>query len=210
MLYVSLILYILMVISLIVTRVYNKDKLSLFVKTVLSIILITSVVVISSSQRWIMISIMFSSIADIFLGIHRIEKGSSYLFYMVLFLVVCSQVCILISSIHLTRFNYYSIILAIIMNFTLYFSFAKACKMGKMQNLSMIYSFIFLLIVDNVLLNIHQLDSIYIAAIILYFVSDIVLFIQKFISKSSKTVLDGINKLMYYTAQILFVLYILK
>lgn len=210
MLYFELAIYSFIVILLILTRSYSLDKISLIVKTVLSMILITLTIISSSKESMIMMSIMFSAIADIFLGIHRIEKQSSYLFYIALILVTFSQVCLLISSIQLTKFNVYSIILAIIMNLILYYSFKNNCKMGNMQKISMIYAYLFLLVVSNVILNAKSLNITYIIAIFLYCVSDIVLFVQKFISKKNKTLLDGINKIMYYTAQILFVLYIQK
>lgn len=80
--------------------------------------------------------------------------------------------------------------------------------MNSMQNISMIYAYIFLLLVSNVILNVRNLNVIYIIAVILYWISDIILFIQKFISKNNKDILDGINKMMYYIAQMLFVIYI--
>ena len=193
---------------LIATRIRNADKLSLLPKTLLSVSLMVLVIISLSNEKMVMLSIMFSSVADIFLGIHRIEKKSSYLFYIALILVTCSQICLLISSIHLTKFNMYSIFLAIIMDLILYYSFAKKCEMGNMQKISMIYSYIFLLVVSNVIFNIEKLELIYVFAVLVYWISDIVLFVQKFIAKESKNLLDGINKIMYYTAQMLFVLYI--
>lgn len=210
MIYMGLLLYCLTVVFLIATRIRNADKLSLLSKTLLSVSLIVLAIISSSSEKMVMLSIVFSSVADIFLGIHRIEKKSSYLFYIALIWVTCSQICLLVSSINLTKFNVYSIFLAIILNLILYCSFAKKCEMGNMQKISMIYSYIFLIVVLNVIFNIEKLELIYILAILLYWISDIILFAQKFIAKESKEILDAINKVMYYTAQMLFVLYIQK
>ncbi len=203
-----MVMYGFMVMALIFTRVCNMNKISLIIKTALSMFLIILVMTLSSKENVIMISIMFSSVADIFLGIHRIEKKSTYLFYIALSLVTLSQICLLISSIQLAGFNIYSVILAIIMNLILYYAFKRNCKMNSMQNISMIYAYIFLLLVSNVILNVRNLNVIYIIAVILYWISDIILFIQKFISKNNKDILDGINKMMYYIAQMLFVIYI--
>lgn len=209
MMYIELmVMYGFMVMALIFTRVCNMNKISLIIKTALSMFLIILVMTLSSKENVIMISIMFSSVADIFLGIHRIEKKSTYLFYIALSLVTLSQICLLISSIQLAGFNIYSVILAIIMNLILYYAFKRNCKMNSMQNISMIYAYIFLLLVSNVILNVRNLNVIYIIAVILYWISDIILFIQKFISKNNKDILDGINKMMYYIAQMLFVIYI--
>lgn len=207
-LYISI--YSIIVIMLILTRVYNVDRISLIVKTILSIILIISTITSPSSESMIMISIILSAIADIFLGIHRIEKKSTYLFYIALIIVTASQICMLISSIQLSKFNKYSIILAIIMNIILYYSFEKKCTMETMQKISMIYAYVFLLVVSNVILNASVLNTTYFVAVFLYWISDIVLFVNKFIAKKNEILFDGINKIMYYMAQLLFVLYIQK
>ena len=129
MMYIELmVMYGFMVMALIFTRVCNMNKISLIIKTALSMFLIILVMTLSSKENVIMISIMFSSVADIFLGIHRIEKKSTYLFYIALSLVTLSQICLLISSIQLAGFNIYSVILAIIMNLILYYAFKRNCK----------------------------------------------------------------------------------
>ena len=72
-----MVMYGFMVMALIFTRVCNMNKISLIIKTALSMFLIILVMTLSSKENVIMISIMFSSVADIFLGIHRIEKKST-------------------------------------------------------------------------------------------------------------------------------------
>ena len=209
MMNMGIIIYYLIVIILILTRTYNKERMSVFVKTVLSIILISVAILSSSNEKWILIAIMFSAITDIFLAIYKIEK-KSYLFYIAVILVTCSQLCLLVSSKYLAGFNYYSIFCAILINFGLYIIFSKIGKMKLMQKLSMIYSFIFLILVSNVIINIKYLNGIYLISIILYWISYVVLYLQKFIITKHKKMLDGINKVLYYTAQLLMIIYILK
>lgn len=75
MIYMGLLLYCLTVVFLIATRIRNADKLSLLCKTLLSVSLIVLAIISSSNEKMVMLSIVFSSVADIFLGIHRIEKS---------------------------------------------------------------------------------------------------------------------------------------
>lgn len=75
MIFTSLLLYCLTVVFLIATRIRNTDKLSLLPKTLLSVSLMVLVIISLSNEKMVMLSIMFSSVADIFLGIHRIEKN---------------------------------------------------------------------------------------------------------------------------------------
>jgi len=217
MLYLSIIAYILLVIVLIITRINNKEIISLLSKTGLSIILIIFIVEISylgnRMNMWISLSVIFSSTADIFLGIQKIEKKAKYLFYIALVLVAGSQIMLFTYSVVLTTFNIYSIPIAILINSMLYYFFSKKCKMEKMQKYAMVYGFVFLLLIMNIIFNISIFksnDLIYVMAIILYWISDIILFIQKFIAEKNKNILDGMNKLISYTAQILFVLYMIK
>ena len=136
------------------------------------------------------------------------------LYGVFLFLLILTRVynwnLLSLAAIVMADFNVFSVLLALVLNAILCYIFSKKCSMRTMQKVSMIYAYVFMLVVSNVILNASKLSLIFIVATIVYWFSDIVLFVQKFISKNTKVLLDVINKIMYYSAQILFVMYIYK
>lgn len=208
-----LIIYYLMLGSLIYSRWKDMHKLGLINKTVLGILFVTLSLLLASYNRifytfelLIVLGLFCNSIGDIFLGMCKIEKKNKDLyFYLALIIITISQIVYLFASIQLARFNLGSLVIALFIVILSYFMFNKVTNDKTKARFAFIYAYPLTIVMINSLINVvkisHSKLFMFTIGVILYWLSDCILFIIKF--KDNNRILDTINKLFYYTAQLI-------
>ena|GEM_PF-3248838 len=207
-----LFIYVIALGFLIYTRWRNKHILGIMCKSMLGMMFILFSFLLMAYKKTysqfnllIAYSLICSAVGDIFLGICKIDiKNKDYYFYFATIIISISQILFYFASLMLTGFNIMPLLLAIVVVTFLYMMFNKICALTSKSKLILLYSYpLTLVMLNNIVGMIERKNmSVLIFGIgsFLYWSSDIVLFIIKF--KDDSKILDMINKILYYSAQI--------
>lgn len=197
---------------LIYTRVKDKPKIGLICKSILGILFITMSLILVYDKKFadlsgllIIFALLCNAIGDIFLGLCKVDtENNNYYFYFAVIVIAMAQTAYLFVSVELTRFNLLSLPLALAAVLIMYIINNKKYKLSKQAIIGLLYSVVLTTATFNAALNISKSAGtkffIFACGMILYWVSDIILFVVKFAKKSKA--LDVTNKILYYAAQL--------
>ncbi|WBW95667.1 lysoplasmalogenase family protein [Oceanirhabdus sp. W0125-5] len=205
--------YYLIIGSLIFSRWRYMHKFGLINKIILGMLFVTLSLLLSAKngafynfELFIILGLFCNSIGDIFLGMCKVEKrNSEFYFYIALVIITISQIVYLFASIQLESFNFESLFISIFFVILMYLIFNKIVKGTTRAKFALFYAYPLTIVVINSLINLlsnsHSKLIIFSIGVTLYWLSDIILFVIKF--KVQNRIYDSINKVLYYTAQLL-------
>lgn len=205
-------IYVIVLSILIYTRLKDKHKVGLICKSVLGMLFITMSLFLLYDKKFadltsllIIFALLCNAIGDIFLGLCKVNtENNNYYFYFAVIVVAMAQAAYLLVSVELAGFKLLSLLLALSAVLIMYIINNKKYKLSKQAITGLFYSIVLTTAAFNAALNTYYSPGIklYIFAcgMMLYWISDIILFVVKFGSKSKA--LDIMNKILYYAAQI--------
>lgn len=190
----------------------KKNRIGLVVKTVLGMSFVSLACIIVSRDNYIdftssiiIVGLFFNSIGDIYLGLTKIDTEKfDFSFYTALLIISMSQILYLSASIRLGTFSFYTLGVSFLIILLAFFMFRKTILVNMKAKLALLYALPLTFVFINSIFNIYKYSEktiIYFSVgVIMYWISDFILFIIKF--KINDVKLDALNKVLYYSAQL--------
>lgn len=199
------------IIILIYSRRKQNHKLGLICKLILGVIFTLISIFVNYDQTMSIIviilitSLLFNAFGDIMLALERIDPPQKDFYFLVALSVIgLSQVTYFIFSILLGGFNPLTLLISALITFIIGIVNREKFKNSVKMKVVLLYTYLFTLLTVNSIYNVFINQSyevlIFGFGILLYWLSDLVLFRLKF-SKYTFG-LDVVNKALYYSGQL--------